>query len=50
MIPETAVYSEKQCDVCESRMKFVYEPVTKDFTGYVCLRPDCENHYTELVY
>jgi len=46
----TERYRERKCDVCDSKMRYVYEPVTEDFVGYVCMKPDCENHYTKKVY
>lgn len=43
-------YEGETCDECGSDMRYVYEPITNDFTGYVCMRPECDNHYTEVVY
>jgi hypothetical protein len=43
-------YGEKSCDECGSEMRFVREPMTTGYIGYVCKRPECENGYTNTVY
>jgi len=45
----TDLYGDKKCTVCGAKMRFVREPKTTGYVGYVCQTGECENSYSALV-